>query len=210
MTTRAIRNQKAYFGSRDLLGGATVTLGAAMRGSILRDEASFQRTDSGEGRFPICKHYRKLGDASSLSHQIAGFSPRPDLLLQLRSRQQPPPSCRSSASRPPVSSPDFVAVSISVTSKIEVATSALHSKQYFSILPGSSNNSAWRPQAAHCKIDRSPQLSFGPHNIDVSPAARPLRLLVGIAKCGAEPRLFVEDDKQMREEKPRHSEELSI
>lgn len=120
------------------------------------------------------------------------------------------PNCRSSASRPPVSSPDFVAVSISVTSKIEVATSALHSKQYFSILPGSSNNSAWRPQAAHCKIDRSPQLSFGPHNIDVSPAARPLRLLVGIAKCGAEPRLFVEDDKQMREEKPRHSEELSI
>src|SRR6266513_1778372 len=55
MTTRAIRNQKAYFRNLDLLGGATVTLG----GSILRDETSFQQTDSGEGQLPTSAN-RKL------------------------------------------------------------------------------------------------------------------------------------------------------
>ena len=45
------------------------------------------------------------------------------------------PICRHSASKPPVSSPDLLAASISAASKIEVATSALHSKQYFSFLP---------------------------------------------------------------------------
>jgi len=37
--------------------------------------------------------------------------------------------------------PASVAASISVVSKIEVATSALHPKQYFSNRPGRSNNS---------------------------------------------------------------------
>src|SRR5215469_3785659 len=67
----------------------------------------------------------------------------------------------------------MVAASISVASRIEVATSALHSKQYFSFFPGSSNTSVRRPQTLHGKTDGS-SLPFGPHNIDVPPH-RPLR-----------------------------------
>jgi hypothetical protein len=76
--------------------------------------------------------------------------------------QIPPPNL-------PLSSPDIVAASISVVNKIEVAMSALHSQQHFSFLPGSSNNSFWHPQVAHCTTDNSALLPFGPNNIDVPP-----------------------------------------
>jgi hypothetical protein len=45
--------------------------------------------------------------------------------------------------------PANVAASISAVSRVAVATSALHSKQYFSDLPGSSNNSSLRPHTLH-------------------------------------------------------------
>jgi hypothetical protein len=51
------------------------------------------------------------------------------------------PSWRNSETRSAVSSPVLLAASISVVSKIDVATSALHSKQYFSCRPGSSHKS---------------------------------------------------------------------
>jgi hypothetical protein len=45
-----------------------------------------------------------------------------------------------------------------------VATSALHSKQYFSTLPGSSYNPFGRPQTQHDKFDGS-SLPLGPHDM---------------------------------------------
>lgn len=69
------------------------------------------------------------------------------------------------------SRPASVAASISVLNRIEVATSALHARQYFSLLPGSSTNSARRPHTLHCAIE-SCSLPFGPHNIVVPPLAR--------------------------------------
>ena len=80
-------------------------------------------------------------------------------------------NCTNSATKPAVSSPDIVAASISVVSRIDVATSALHSKQYLSLLPGSSNNSVRRLQTAHCKGDGSAQV-FGPDAIRVPPMFR--------------------------------------
>lgn len=82
------------------------------------------------------------------------------------------PVCRNSVTKAPVSSPDLVAASISAASKIEVATSALHCRQYFSFLPGSGYNSHSRPQELHWISERSALLPFGPHNIDVPPSAR--------------------------------------
>ena len=81
----------------------------------------------------------------------------------------------NSATNSSVSRPASVAASISVVSTIAVATSALHSRQYFSLLPGSSNNSVRRPHTPHARHDGS-SLPFGPHNIDVPPRPRLLGL----------------------------------
>src|SRR5260370_38502097 len=83
--------------------------------------------------------------------------------------------CKNSATKPAVSCPEIVAASISVVSRIDVATSALHSKQYFSLRPGSSNNSVRRLQTSHCKRDGC-TLFFPPHAIDVPPKARASRV----------------------------------
>src|SRR6516225_9008915 len=77
-------------------------------------------------------------------------------------------SSANSATSPSVSRPASVAASISVVSSIEVATSALHSRHYFPVLPGSSNNSMRRAQTPHCSLDGS-SLPFGPLNIDIPP-----------------------------------------
>jgi hypothetical protein len=84
-------------------------------------------------------------------------------------------SCTNSATKPAVSSPDIVAASISVVSSIDVATSALHSKQYLSLLPGSSNNSVRRPQTVHSEGDGAAQ-RFGPNAIEVPPVFRAWRV----------------------------------
>jgi hypothetical protein len=47
--------------------------------------------------------------------------------------------------------PANVAASISAVSRVAVATSALHPRQYFSDLPGSSNNASVRPHTLHCE-----------------------------------------------------------
>jgi hypothetical protein len=64
--------------------------------------------------------------------------------------------------------PARVAASISVANTMAVATSALHARQYFSVLPGSSNDSATRPQTAH-RPTSSCSVPFGPLSIAVSP-----------------------------------------
>jgi len=51
-----------------------------------------------------------------------------------------------------------------------VATSALHSKQYFPERPGSPNNSPQWPQTLHCPL-KSHSVPFGPVNTAVSPLA---------------------------------------
>jgi hypothetical protein len=82
----------------------------------------------------------------------------------------------NSATNPSASCPANVAASIFVLNKIDVATSALHSRQYFSALPGSSTNSVLRPHTLHCIIDCC-SLPFGPHNIAVSsPGSHPARI----------------------------------
>src|SRR6516165_2756446 len=63
----------------------------------------------------------------------------------------------------------MVAASISAASKIDVATSALHSRQYFSLCPGRSNKSACRPQEEHCDAETAGALPFGPNNIEFPP-----------------------------------------
>lgn len=55
-------------------------------------------------------------------------------------------SCANSASKTAVCCPAIVAASISVASRIDVATSALHSRQYFSALPGSSYHKRYTAQ----------------------------------------------------------------
>ena len=66
--------------------------------------------------------------------------------------------------------PDSVAASISVLNRMAVAKSALHSRQHFSVLPGSSNNASLRPQTLHCAIE-SCSVPFGPVDMIVSPLA---------------------------------------
>jgi hypothetical protein len=80
-------------------------------------------------------------------------------------------NCENSATRVSVSRPAMVAASISVVGRIDVATSALHSQQYLSLFPGSSNNSVRRPQTLHRKRDCS-SLPFGPLNIEAPPWPR--------------------------------------
>lgn len=80
-------------------------------------------------------------------------------------------NCENSATRASVSRPAMVAASISVVRRIDVATSALHSQQYLSLFPGSSNNSVRRPQTLHRKRDCS-SLPFGPLNIEAPPWPR--------------------------------------
>jgi hypothetical protein len=60
--------------------------------------------------------------------------------------------------------PASVAASISVLNKIAVAKSALHSKQHFSVLPGSSNNSSVCPQTLQVAI-KSCSVPLGPLNM---------------------------------------------
>jgi hypothetical protein len=60
--------------------------------------------------------------------------------------------------------PASVAASISVLNRMAVAKSALHSKQHFSVLPGSSNNSWICPQTLHGAIE-SFSVPFGPVNM---------------------------------------------
>jgi hypothetical protein len=67
--------------------------------------------------------------------------------------------------------PASVAASISVVSVMDVATSALHSRQYFPVFPGRSKSSARWPQTQHCKLNGS-SLPFGPDDIGVSPRPR--------------------------------------
>jgi hypothetical protein len=62
--------------------------------------------------------------------------------------------------------PAAVASSISVFNSIDVAKSALHCKQYLSVLPGRSNNSSNWPQTLHCPVE-SCSLPLGPDNIVV-------------------------------------------
>jgi outer membrane receptor protein involved in Fe transport len=57
-------------------------------------------------------------------------------------------NCTNSVTNPSLFRPNIVAASISVFRRIDVATSALHSIQYSSLLPGSSNSSAWAPTNA--------------------------------------------------------------
>src|SRR5260370_3600884 len=64
--------------------------------------------------------------------------------------------------------PASVAASISVVNKMAVAKSALHSRQYFSALPGSSNNGSVRPQTLHGAIE-SCSVPFGPVDMIVPP-----------------------------------------
>src|SRR5215469_6486302 len=70
----------------------------------------------------------------------------------------------------------MVAASISAASKIDVATSALRSRQYFSRCPGTSNKSACRPQEEHCDAETAGALPFGPNNIELPPLNRSLEL----------------------------------
>ena len=62
--------------------------------------------------------------------------------------------------------PASVAASISVLNNMAVAISALHSRQHFSVLPGSSNNSSRWPQTLHAAIE-SFSVPFGPFNMTV-------------------------------------------
>jgi hypothetical protein len=79
------------------------------------------------------------------------------------------PNSTNSVCNLPVSSPAAAAASISVANNKDVATSALHSQQYFSFRPGSSNNSACLPHVEHCAATVSTLVPFGPHNINVPP-----------------------------------------
>src|SRR5271167_44910 len=80
-------------------------------------------------------------------------------------------SWENSATRALASWPASVATSISVVRRMEVATSALHSRQYLPVLPGRSKSSALWPQTQHCKLNGSSQ-PFGPDDIGVSPWGR--------------------------------------
>jgi hypothetical protein len=51
---------------------------------------------------------------------------------------------------------------------MDAATSALHSKQYFWLIPGNSNNSSRLPQTRHPKPDGS-SLPFGPQDMVILP-----------------------------------------
>jgi len=84
-------------------------------------------------------------------------------------------SWENSATRALASWPARVAASISVVSKMEVATSALHSRQYLPVLPGRSKGTVRWPQTQRCKLNGSSQ-PFGPDNIGVSPLGRILRV----------------------------------
>src|SRR5260221_6819829 len=64
--------------------------------------------------------------------------------------------------------PAIVAASISVANRMAVATSALHSRQNFSVFPGSSNNFVTRPHTLHCPTT-SCSVPFGPPCIVGSP-----------------------------------------
>jgi hypothetical protein len=64
-------------------------------------------------------------------------------------------SWANSAMRVSASWPARVAASISVVSNMDVATSALHSKQYFSGCPGSPNKNVRRPQTLHSGLGGS-------------------------------------------------------
>src|SRR5271170_3429185 len=77
------------------------------------------------------------------------------------------PSSTNSVCNLPGSSPAAAAASISVASNIDVATSALHSRQYVSLLPGNSHKSVRFPQTPHCRTAASVLLPFGPQNMDV-------------------------------------------
>ena len=84
--------------------------------------------------------------------------------------------------------PASVAASISVLNNIAVAISALHSRQHFSVLPGSSNNSSRCPQTLHGAIE-SFSVPFGPFNMTVpflplSTCLSTARHCIDLLRCG--------------------------
>jgi hypothetical protein len=91
----------------------------------------------------------------------------PSLHLACARANNLPLNLPNSSTKPSASRPANVAASISVVNKIDVATSALHSQQYVSPLPGNSTNSPRLPHTLHC-FAMSSSLPFGPHTISRS------------------------------------------
>src|SRR6516225_8853895 len=112
-------------------------------------------------------------DVTGMQADVQPVMARADypFLCRLRPLQQPVTQLHKFCHQGSVSRPAIVAASISVVNRIDVAISALHSKQYFSLFPGSSNNSNERPQTLHCKVDGS-SLPLGPHNMELPPIGR--------------------------------------